>query len=421
MKRIMSLALAVLLAAALVCPALAVPYTEGITLSAEEQSNINAIAGAIKTQYGVDAYFLLKPDLDDGDMESYTEKFAESLDNEAAIVFTVTKDSYYLYPTYSATERLGIMTDYEDDLYESIRDADERGEAYNMAIQYYAALNTRIVELGNVPDTYVSTTAAAGTDSTAASTGAADATDATLPISGTSASHVLDEAGLLSESERVSLAAKLDALSEKLQMDVLVRTVDDFDGAAVDDYAEQWYDASEYGQGENKDGCMLLLSMADRDWCITSTGFAETALDSYGRAYIGDAILDKLSDGDYAEAFESFADYVDIFAAQAQTGEPYTSTNPYKEPIHYGKRIVFALAVGLIVALIASSVVKGKYKPVKLQSGASGYMVNGSLVLTASYENFLYHNVTRTPKSNSSSSSGGSSTSSSGRSTSGKF
>lgn len=387
MKKLCCICLSLLLAAVLVVPAFA-SYTSGLTLSESEEENLTMIADAIESQYGVTPYFLLDYTIEQGGLDAYVMEYVEQTDKEDVIAFAVSAESYLLYVSASAGIKTDVMQSDQKALYAACREADERGEYYNMAVQYYAALQNILAER------MANREAFAG-------------------------KRMLDEAGLLTNTQTQQLEALLTEISERQQLDVIVRTVDDFNGSNVDDYAEAWYDASGY----RGDGCMLLISMADRDWCITSTGYAETAMNPYCRETIGDAILDDLSDGNYADAFRSFAEYTDQFITQARTGEPYSSSHPFKQPFDYAKQIVIGLIVGLVISLVAVSSIKSGYKPVKRQSNANNYLVQDSLMMHAQYDNFLYNHVTRTRKSSESSGGGGggSHTSSSGRSTSGKF
>ena len=394
MKKLFSILFAVLLFAAFTVSAAAADYTQGIALTAEEQENIDTIADAIFTQYGVQAYFLYQSDLPDGTLADYTIDFADSVD-DSAIIFTVSADSYYLYVSDSAAAKTVAHHDDQDALYEACRAADERGEYYNMAVQYYAALNALLADRASF-SSYADPALTSQNDSYGGS-------------------RVIDEADLLSEAERVALQAKLDEISERQQFDVIVYTMESFPGNELADYAEAWYDASDFGFGQEKDGCLLTLSMEARDWSITSTGFGETALNPDAREYVFNLIQDDLHNGKYADAFNCFADQTDALVTQAKDG------NPYKAPIHYGKRIIMALLIGLAVSGIVTLSVKNQYKPVRKKTGAADYMVPGSLQVTGSYDRFMYNNVTRIKKSSSSSSGGGVHTSSSGRSSSGKF
>ena len=85
---------------------------------------------------------------------------------------------------------------------------------------------------------------------------------------------------------------------------------------------------------------------------------------------------------------------------------------------NFGQSLVFSLIIGLIVAFIATGVMKGKLKTVRRKASASDYLKPGSLQLNGQSDVFLYSNVVRTAKPKDTGSSGGGSsthTSSSGR------
>ncbi len=60
--------------------------------------------------------------------------------------------------------------------------------------------------------------------------------------------------------------------------------------------------------------------------------------------------------------------------------------------------ILPALITGFIIALIVVLVMKGGMTSVYSKHSASDYVVNGSLNLTVKRDNYLYTNVTRTPR-----------------------
>ena len=62
------------------------------------------------------------------------------------------------------------------------------------------------------------------------------------------------------------------------------------------------------------------------------------------------------------------------------------------------KSILISLGIGIVIGIIVVFVIKGKYKPVKLQRDASNYLVNGSLQVTGSYENFVRKTVDKREK-----------------------
>ena len=241
---------------------------------------------------------------------------------------------------------------------------------------------------------------------------------------------LVDEAGLLSEEESSTLINKLEEISQRQKNEVAVVTVNSLEGKTAEAYADDYYDYNGYGYGENDDGLLLLVSMGEREWAVTTYGYCHTvAFTDAGLDYISSEFRRKLSSGEYAKAFDCFAGLCDDFLTQAATGEPYDVDNMPK-----GKVSPFWLYTDLVVAFFISfGIVKGKsrnLKSVKKQESAKAYERGGSLSLRRSTDSFVNRIVTqktiRNEKNSSSGSSGGSSShiSSSGRShggTSGKF
>ena len=110
-------------------------------------------------------------------------------------------------------------------------------------------------------------------------------------------SRMVDMADLLSDSEEKELQNQLDEISERQKVDVVVVTVDSLGSKSPMKYADDFYDNNGYGFGNKKDGILLLLSMEERDWHITTTGFGITAITDAGLDYISDEFVSYLSDG----------------------------------------------------------------------------------------------------------------------------
>lgn len=226
--------------------------------------------------------------------------------------------------------------------------------------------------------------------------------------------RLVDDADLLSSSEESQLLQQLDEISQRQQLDIVVVTTDTLDGQSPRDYADDFFDYNGYGYGANRDGILLLISMEDRDWWISTSGYGITAFTDAGIAYIGEELLFDLGEGYYADAFTLFAQLCDDFITQARTGAPYDVGNMPAVPFPAVFMLVISLVVGLIVALIATAVMKGQLKSVRRQDNAGSYLKQGSLKLTQSDELYLYRNVSMVKRETNS---GGSSThtSSSGR------
>ena len=223
--------------------------------------------------------------------------------------------------------------------------------------------------------------------------------------------RLVDQADLLNDWEEASLLSELDAISSRHGMDVVVVTADTLDGKSPMAYADDFYDYNGYCE----DGILLLVSMEDSDWWISTAGYGITAFTDAGIEYLGNRFVPSLSDGDYAGAFGIYADHCDEFITQAKTGDPYDTHNLPKEPFAFLMNLAICFVIGLVIAAIATAIMKGQLKSVRSQAGASSYVKSGSLNVTHRQDLFLYRDVKRTAKPKDS---GGSSThtSSSGRS-----
>lgn len=222
--------------------------------------------------------------------------------------------------------------------------------------------------------------------------------------------RLVDNAGLLTEYEESALLAKLNEISERQQADFVVVTADTLYGKTPMEYADDFYDYNGYGFGETKDGVLLLVSMEERDWYISTTGYGITAITDAGIEYISERFLSDLSDGNYAKAFETYAELCDGFFTQAKTGEPYDVSNMPKEPFNFMINLLIAVVVGFVIALVVTGVMKGKLKTVRFQPAAGSYVKASSMNVTESRDMFLYTHVDRRARPKETSSSGGSGT-----------
>lgn len=229
--------------------------------------------------------------------------------------------------------------------------------------------------------------------------------------------RLVDNADLLSDSEETELLAKLNEISEKQRFDVVIVTVDSLEGKTPQDYADDYYDYNGYGFGANNDGVLLLISMEDRDWYISTTGYGITAVTDAGREYMADKFAPELSDGNYAQAFGVYADLCDEFVTQAKTGEPFDVNNLPKEPFPLLRNLAIAIVIGIVVAIIITGTMKNELKTVKRRSAASNYVKANSLQVYENRDMFLYSHVDRQARPKNTNSGGGGSvthTSSSG-------
>ena len=186
---------------------------------------------------------------------------------------------------------------------------------------------------------------------------------------------LVDNADLLTDSEESALLSKLANISSNQQMDIVIVTVNDLDGETPRDYADDFYDFNCYAE----DGVLLLISMENSDWYISTSGYGITAVTDAGREYMAAQFVDDLGDGDYYDAFVTYADLCDEFINMARSGDPFDVDDLPKEDFNYIRSLLVSLGIGLVVALIITGRMKGKLKTVRLQAEAADYVKTGSM------------------------------------------
>ncbi len=199
-----------------------------------------------------------------------------------------------------------------------------------------------------------------------------------------------DGADLLTDEQEAKLTIYLRSLGEKLDISLVVVTVDSLGGKSPRSYADDYYDT----YGFLPDGALFLVSMEFRDWWVSTSGKCEDEISS---DKIEDAVVSHLSSGSYYAAFEAFG----------------KSCEKQMTPAYFLGAVI-CIAIGVVVALIVTFTMRSQMKSVRPQHSAASYICPGSLHVTTSRDVYLYrtHTVTAKPKSSSS----GSHTSSSGRS-----
>lgn len=381
-KRISALLLMLIFCISLSIPAFAAETNyiidETGTLTDDELAEANEYADYLADMVGIDFIYAYTYD---EDIEAYAKQL--SLGKRQNQVLMIENDDVWNVYLRGTPENI-----IDDEDMKALREAFDNEENYDEAISAYMYAAAQLVQ----PDSTLSS----GAESTV--------------ILDTRA-RVVDMAELLSDSEKTALLSKLDEISERQKLDIVVLTVNTLDGKTPRDYADDFYDYNGYGFGENKDGILLLVSMEDRDWWISTTGYGITALTDAGIEYISEKFLSDLSDGDYAQAFTTYAELCDQFITQAKTGEPYDTGNMPKKPFNVAWNILVAFVIGLVVAVIVTNIMKKQLKTVQLKSEANNYVKANSMIVTENRDLFLYNQVSRRARpKETDNSSGGSST-----------
>lgn len=249
-----------------------------------------------------------------------------------------------------------------------------------------------------------------------------------LPVSADDLPRVIDEADLLTASEEADLQDKIDALIDEHAFDFVIVYVDDIGASTPRAYADDYFDYNGYGCGSGRDGILLLVSMAERDWYISTSGsgiacFSDTTLDS-----IADDFVPYLSNGDYYDAACEFLTVAEAVLEGDYEGDYNDYYSDYYSDDYYAEEDdgfpimaeLVVIAISVVLAFAIAGVVKRSMNTARKQSGASAYTSPRGANIAVARDTFLYSTVSKvkieTSSSSASRSGGSSHRSSSGRS-----
>ena len=219
---------------------------------------------------------------------------------------------------------------------------------------------------------------------------------ATIPaLAAGGAPRLVDNADLLNDYEEENVSYRLDEVSQRHQLDVVIVTTNTLEGKSIYAYADDFFDYNGYGYGSSRDGILLLVSMENREWWISTCGEAIQIFSDADLDYMGEQMLPHFSAGDYAEAFEMFANLCEGHIIHFASGENDDYESDAFDPL---TMLLCALVAGLVVALIVTGIFRAQLKSVRTQYAAANYIQQGSLRITGAGEFFLYRNVSKVAK-----------------------
>ena len=235
---------------------------------------------------------------------------------------------------------------------------------------------------------------------------------------GAQLSYVTDTEGLLSENENMLLEKMAENVSKKYGVGVYIVTVEDyrdFHSGGVYKATYTIYHRYTMGEGPNRNGIMLLLSMNDRDWAMFCYGSrCEYAFNSYGQQQLEKVFLDNFGENDW---YGGFADYIKgcrVYLEKAAAGKPVRASLFWP--------ILIIIGLSLLTATVIVAVIWEKMGNVSKKATANAY-VSVELQLTEQSDHFTHKTTSRRriERSSSGSSSSTSESGGGGSGRSGKF
>jgi len=227
--------------------------------------------------------------------------------------------------------------------------------------------------------------------------------------------RIVDNAGLLSPSQKASLSRRINAISTQYKFDLVIVTEKNIGGLRSVDYADDFFDNNGYGQGRDRDGCLFLQVTDTRDYWISTSGNGINILNDYALNKLKSDVIKYLSAGQNYEAYNVFLlNWEEFLALDEKGGRRYNFFHQFNAVI-----LIIVWALALAIGFIIVQAWKSGMNTALAKTQAADYIVPGSLLFSVKKDTFLYSNVTKTARQTSSSGGGGGSrihTSSSGRS-----
>lgn len=207
------------------------------------------------------------------------------------------------------------------------------------------------------------------------------------------APYFTDGANLLSRDDQILLNKKLEELSQKEKMDIVIVTATDLGGKSPQSYADDFFDYNGFGYDEEHNGILLLYrhdAPGFRDIYISTTGKAIKRFNPYIDKML-DKLIIPLSDNEFDSAFHLF-----IKLACKYNGFFIDAT-----------WLIISVGVGVLIAFVTMKSRTRSLTTAIRQLNGDRYVTE--MTLTKQSDTFLFKNVhrVRVPKQTSGPSSGG--------------
>ncbi|MGN0982935.1 MAG: TPM domain-containing protein [Candidatus Limivicinus sp.] len=208
--------------------------------------------------------------------------------------------------------------------------------------------------------------------------------------------HVTDTVGLLTQAEVLALEAQAEQIAADYGCAPYILVVENYrdyeDTNDVFEAGMNLYERWELGYGPEKNGLLLMLSMAERDYALVTYGsVTHRAFTDYGQDYLSDQFLDDFRNGDWAGGFRDYLDTGAWLLEQAKNGTPYDVSSAPEEPSFNFLIILIPLVLALVVCLILMA----QMKTANLKTEAGDYMVQGGTDMRVVQDFFTHRTVTR--------------------------
>ena len=208
--------------------------------------------------------------------------------------------------------------------------------------------------------------------------------------------YVTDTAGLLTQAEVMALEGQAEQIAADYGCAPYILVVENYrEYEDTDDVFEagmNLYERWELGCGPEKNGLLLMLSMAERDCALVTYGsVTHQAFTDFGQDYLTEQFLDNFRQNDWAGGFQDYLNTSAWLLEQAKNGTPYDVGSVEEEPVFN----FFIILIPMALALVVCVVLMLQMKTANLKTEAGDYMVQNGTNMRVVQDIFTHRTVTR--------------------------
>jgi uncharacterized protein len=202
--------------------------------------------------------------------------------------------------------------------------------------------------------------------------------------------RIVDNADLLSDSQKSELTNLINTISEAHNFDLVIVTETSILGRGKSpmEFADDFFDYNGYGLGENRDGCVFLRVVNSRDYRFSTSGRGIKVLNPTALGHLESATGKYLTGNNFYEAARAYIQTWDKFLDLEAKGRNFN--------FFYRWNILLVLIswlVALVIGLIVISGWKQGMNTARLKTQAAAYIITKSLNFTVKKDSFLFSKV----------------------------
>ncbi len=169
--------------------------------------------------------------------------------------------------------------------------------------------------------------------------------------------RVVDQAGLLSDADKISLETRLEDLEAKSGIQLVVATVKSLEGEEIEPYANQMFRAWKLGERTRNNGVLLLVAPNERRVRIeVGYGLEGTLTDALSKVIIANAITPRFKAGDFPGGIHrGVDDIITVLTTDASEWQKRPSlrvdSEPAEEPVNW---LVIAGLILFVLLMVIS-------------------------------------------------------------------